>query len=297
MGSSPRVRGKHDLITTQKLLGHLIPARAGKTRSGPPPGSGRTAHPRVCGENVGDRARLCGVLGSSPRVRGKQGHSGNERSDPGLIPACAGKTPRAPCPGYPDRAHPRACGENVVCSAMSFGFPGSSPRVRGKPHRQRQPPDEAGLIPARAGKTGGSVCRSASQAAHPRACGENVVCSAMSFGFPGSSPRVRGKPHRQRQPPDEAGLIPARAGKTGGSVCRSASQAAHPRACGENGGGFGLGGPFLGSSPRVRGKPSGRSPGWRPPRLIPARAGKTLAAELSTTPGAAHPRACGENRR
>ena len=236
MGSSPRVRGKHDLITTQKLLGHLIPARAGKTRSGPPPGSGRTAHPRVCGENVGDRARLCGVLGSSPRVRGKQGHSGNERSDPGLIPACAGKTPRAPCPGYPDRAHPRACGENVVCSAMSFGFPGSSPRVRGKPHRQRQPPDEAGLIPARAGKTGGSVCR-------------------------------------------------------------SASQAAHPRACGENGGGFGLGGPFLGSSPRVRGKPSGRSPGWRPPRLIPARAGKTLAAELSTTPGAAHPRACGENRR
>ena len=51
----------------------------------------------------------------------------------------------------------------------------------------------------------------------------------------------------------------------------------------------------MGSSPRVRGKPIGRTvarPAWR---LIPACAGKTpLHALMGTAPGA-HPRVCGEN--
>ena len=53
---------------------------------------------------------------------------------------------------------------------------------------------------------------------------------------------------------------------------------------------------IVGSSPRVRGKPGG----WRtpalPPRLIPARAGKTNQLVMSFYIPEAHPRACGENR-
>ena len=315
-GSSPRVRGKRVLLPGGGSWARLIPACAGKTGPRREYLTSFGAHPRVCGENVGDRARLCGVLGSSPRVRGKQGHSGNERSDPGLIPACAGKTPRAPCPGYPDRAHPRACGENVVCSAMSFGFPGSSPRVRGKPHRQRQPPDEAGLIPARAGKTRARAAAMAVVPAHPRACGENRRTRTDPPPRPGSSPRVRGKQDRRHHPLQPRGLIPACAGKTRRSLFKPQSSRAHPRVCGENWCFEHAGETVPGSSPRVRGKLCWRSLLLLRGGLIPACAGKTLVRICipsiwglipacagktrapTRAPGGrgAHPRACGENR-
>ena len=91
-GSSPRVRGKlrNGFATTEDV--RLIPACAGKTRtrlgSRPPAG----AHPRVCGENLGDWPRHCGPYGSSPRVRGKRSRVPVGRLTAWLIPACAGKT-------------------------------------------------------------------------------------------------------------------------------------------------------------------------------------------------------------
>ena len=51
----------------------------------------------------------------------------------------------------------------------------------------------------------------------------------------------------------------------------------------------------MGSSPRVRGKPTGPKPHGRRPGLIPARAGKTHRHDGDRRVGAAHPRACGEN--
>ena len=53
--------------------------------------------------------------------------------------------------------------------------------------------------------------------------------------------------------------------------------------------------PRWGSSPRVRGKHPLDALGARASRLIPARAGKTAASSGGWCPGAAHPRACGEN--
>ena len=52
MGSSPRVRGKHDVHAIAKEMYGLIPARAGKTHA---VGGHRIlgqAHPRACGENT-----------------------------------------------------------------------------------------------------------------------------------------------------------------------------------------------------------------------------------------------------
>ena len=72
---------------------------------------------------------------------------------------------------------------------------------------------------------------------------------------------------------------------------------AHPRVCGENGLGLGLGGEGLGSSPRVRGKPHGGAPRSLKPRLIPACAGKTRHSLALLSGVGAHPRVCGENLR
>ena len=51
----------------------------------------------------------------------------------------------------------------------------------------------------------------------------------------------------------------------------------------------------VGSSPRVRGKPTAPPHPSSPCGLIPARAGKTTSVPRMATMGQAHPRACGEN--
>ena len=91
------------------------------------------------------------------------------------------------------------------------------------------------------------------------------------------------------------GLIPACAGKTFPQRAEARSQWAHPRVCGENH--SRVDGTFtkLGSSPRVRGKPTGALALARVVGLIPACAGKTLARLARFKCAGAHPRVCGEN--
>ena len=91
-GSSPRVRGKHQLCSALLCVEGLIPACAGKTESGCSRCRRVTAHPRVCGENSFEAWARCAWSGSSPRVRGKRHHTPDCRRRRRLIPACAGKT-------------------------------------------------------------------------------------------------------------------------------------------------------------------------------------------------------------
>ena len=71
-GSSPRVRGKPRSYWGISDKAGLIPACAGKTSLVGVAGPGFGAHPRVCGENPGDRTEAATLEGSSPRVRGKR---------------------------------------------------------------------------------------------------------------------------------------------------------------------------------------------------------------------------------
>ena len=71
-GSSPRVRGKHELLRCLGDTRRLIPACAGKTVSNAADTKATAAHPRVCGENAGDPGHARVLGGSSPRVRGKR---------------------------------------------------------------------------------------------------------------------------------------------------------------------------------------------------------------------------------
>ena len=92
-GSSPRVRGKPQHRAAPPLHTRLIPACAGKTIRPPTWRPLPRAHPRVCGENIYSPLLMTVAEGSSPRVRGKHAPERASERRPGLIPACAGKTP------------------------------------------------------------------------------------------------------------------------------------------------------------------------------------------------------------
>ena len=152
-GSSPRVRGKPELVEAYQVESGLIPACAGKTLALFVMRSHVRAHPRVCGENAAFALMKTSALGSSPRVRGKRAPACGQRSHLGLIPACAGKTDAAG-PARADRAaHPRVCGENGQRRSRRRLQQGSSPRVRGKRRVQTFSSRRLRLIPACAGKT------------------------------------------------------------------------------------------------------------------------------------------------
>ena len=172
------------------------------------------AHPRACGENVRVFTVMVVLPGSSPRVRGKLPATMFAVFCEGLIPARAGKTCDVVRTHEALGAHPRACGENRRVGAASQDGNGSSPRVRGKPHRRNRLLVRGGLIPARAGKTEHRPRDAHPPRAHPRACGENRTAQARRSAHPGSSPRVRGKHAVVRVVGVHDGLIPARAGKT-----------------------------------------------------------------------------------
>ena len=228
-------------------------------------------------------------------MRGKPGLRAPRALRGGLIPARAGKTPSHRRPASAGGAHPRACGENCPDSQVSPTRGGSSPRVRGKRALVLDCDFEGRLIPARAGKTFVGCTSSPSGSAHPRACGENPAFTAMLAMLAGSSPRVRGKHSRGGGADHFSRLIPARAGKTCGGARSRSPPGAHPRACGENDGGFVAPLVVEGSSPRVRGKRALVLDCDFEGRLIPARAGKTFVGCTSSPSGSAHPRACGEN--
>ena len=294
-GSSPRVRGKLEQADRVPVGRGLIPARAGKTVAAGARWTWARAHPRACGENDEVAEQEMRDLGSSPRVRGKPVGDYVLDEQGRLIPARAGKTSRSVRGCGSGRAHPRACGENLRGLVAAPGEQGSSPRVRGKLVRRAAVMSRRGLIPARAGKTGPTPSASSTKPAHPRACGENGRPSLSRPFQAGSSPRVRGKRPGADARAAAQRLIPARAGKTRSRRRPAPSPPAHPRACGENEGGWPRSASSPGSSPRVRGKLPSAARRALISRLIPARAGKTRRTWGVSQPMGAHPRACGEN--
>ena len=94
-----------------------------------------------------------------------------------------------------------------------------------------------------------------------------------------------------------ARLIPAHAGKTRTPWPGRYGQAAHPRSRGENTWLLPRGQRARGSSPLTRGKRRRPTRQPRPPRLIPAHAGKTRCDGHGRGLHGAHPRSRGENRR
>ena len=133
------------------------------------------------------------------------------------------------------------------------------------------------IIPARAGQTQSRSYWSAQVPDHPRACGANCFYMYFCDNRFGSSPRVRGKPDQAQGHRQPLRIIPARAGQASPSPRPCCRWPDHPRACGANFLRRSVGADGHGSSPRVRGKRTGRH------------------QETDRRPD--HPRACGANSR
>ena len=113
------------------------------------------------------------------------------------------------------------------------------------------------------------------------------------FTLSGSSPLARGSPHGPPHRQPGRGIIPARAGFTLVSACRSGVSGDHPRSRGVHGGGWGDGVAGLGSSPLARGSLLHREVGRSVDRIIPARAGFTRQLRPGGPLGSDHPRSRG----
>ena len=170
---------------------------------------------------------------------------------------------------------------------------GSSPRVRGRLVSASTLGEVTGLIPASAGQTKTTTAETPPPQAHPRECGADQSPSRCRLARRGSSPRVRGRRCCPRFRMGRSGLIPASAGQTGVSMWARIAARAHPRECGADTIFTTTGDDALGSSPRVRGRPSRGDRNQRQPRLIPASAGQTARTTFKFPAGRAHPRECG----
>ena len=167
--------------------------------------------------------------------------------------------------------------------------------MRGKLQTLRLGVGCLGITPACAGKTVKADLFKLFAKDHPRVCGENQVRYERPFMCAGSPPRVRGKlllcaPFMRR-----SGITPACAGKTRKMEDDKRTAEDHPRVCGENLTQVDRLTVFLGSPPRVRGKPLLLLiiTMWR--RITPACAGKTTDVALRGWLSGDHPRVCGEN--
>ena len=152
-GSSPLTRGKRTTHSVPRKEHGLIPAHAGKTTPHTDHTPHTRAHPRSRGENSLVYPATESCSGSSPLTRGKRRDPVRPRVLGRLIPAHAGKTPRAHARASSSRAHPRSRGENDHVGGPAHHELGSSPLTRGKPSAATTPTPAPRLIPAHAGKT------------------------------------------------------------------------------------------------------------------------------------------------
>ena len=254
IGAHPRSRGEHDRGNGESVYGLGSSPLARGTQEASAAARRYRAHPRSRGEHSSPPARMDLHEGSSPLARGTPPRSKGSVEYRWLIPARAGNTKGRFARARVNRAHPRSRGEHALTDALDAAGLGSSPLARGTPPLLWRGVRPMGLIPARAGNTERACCCCVACWAHPRSRGEHVpqICTQCYHmgssplargtrgqwlvwgGQWGSSPLARGTRHPPRLVPDEAGLIPARAGNTVVTSLLKNPFGAHPRSRGEH---------------------------------------------------------------
>ena len=154
------------------------------------------------------------VMGSPPRVRGKECRQYMSHLTPGITPACAGKRAAASTKSSIAGDHPRVCGEKACGRASPRGAKGSPPRVRGKVSCPCGQAAVVGITPAYAGKRVNIPAIASLGWDHPRVCGEKLSTTSTDIHPAGSPPRVRGKVSAGEILLHNGGITPAYAGKS-----------------------------------------------------------------------------------
>ena len=149
--------------------------------------------------------------------------------------------------------------------------------MRGQPLDHINKLVDGRIIPARAGPTRDFSATECPGTDHPRSCGANAVCDIGCKLCCGSSPLVRGQLNVFLGFFHQLRIIPARAGPTEFDDTDEIVCPDHPRSCGANDVNTFVDDQSRGSSPLVRGQ---RVRWFHQPvqiRIIPARAGPTIA--------------------
>ena len=133
VGDHPRVCGEKCVKSSDRRnFFRITPAYAGKRlllllRAKP-----YQDHPRVCGEKHNRSLRPVPVVGSPPRMRGKDCTGQRTHRVNGITPAYAGKSGENGHRSHNQRDHPRVCGEKKSQESHIGAVLGSPPRMRGK---------------------------------------------------------------------------------------------------------------------------------------------------------------------
>ena len=174
-GSPPRVRGKGVMHQVFFAFFGITPACAGKSYHAWHMVVIVWDHPRVCGEkHLGSIIRVC-LVGSPPRVRGKERCGRASRMSKGITPACAGKSHIPNTRVTTTWDHPRVCGEKNLQLEQNNIRRGSPPRVRGKVSVCFCCSCSLRITPACAGKRNKANARLTAGQDHPRVCGEKTM--------------------------------------------------------------------------------------------------------------------------
>ena len=166
------MRGKEASWAWRMTSGRITPAHAGKRRAKSLTHCAPEDHPRACGEKQVAYRLAEPVLGSPPRMRGKEVTSADFRHAPGITPAHAGKSQKLFLSLAALWDHPRACGEKLRQRLASWTTRGSPPRMRGKAAAAFDQLNGRRITPAHAGKRPDRDRGGAAAKDHPRACGE-----------------------------------------------------------------------------------------------------------------------------
>ena len=276
-GSSPLARGLPICLVHRAPTGRIIPARAGFTpKCCRRPRTWRD-HPRSRGVYAASRGCPGKTCGSSPLARGLPSPSERNPKNERIIPARAGFT-SAPCAGRAGPAdHPRSRGVYVREHGVKTAAGGSSPLARGLHPFHTPTRGLLRIIPARAGFTRDPARDAVAPRDHPRSRGVYPPCIPRTAGAEGSSPLARGLPPGHPVHPHAVRIIPARAGFTVSHTGGLSHGGDHPRSRGVYGRSAFVMYAVHGSSPLARGLLKSFRLVPADGRIIPARAGFTLA--------------------
>ena len=189
------MRGKGVEAYKGSVLVGITPAHAGKSPVRSVSRKRYWDHPRACGEKIEEMLVIIQLIGSPPRMRGKESKCQRLYLRSGITPAHAGKS--------------------LLQGSLCRLFAGSPPRMRGKVLYMDCKNAFPRITPAHAGKSIRIHTKRTKTKDHPRACGEkNLLRLIFSFGM-GSPPRMRGKALLRQIGCCVVGITPAHAGKSG----------------------------------------------------------------------------------